>query len=143
MLLGFQSHSSGLVPKCLKCTCWGLGFFCDRVDATCITVAQKTDALATYMELSHGPASSRYSKLLRTRLNGSSRLAARVVQEMSEELVSLVKVVRMAIEIAEVWHLPPICMLLSATTCCPQLHADLDCGRQSCSSPADNRPASR
>ena len=100
MLLGIQPLSSGLVPKCLKCTCWGLGFICDCVDATCNTVAQKTDALATYVELSHGSASSRYSKLLRTRLYGSSRLAARVVKEMSEELTSLVKVVRMAIEIA-------------------------------------------
>lgn len=87
------------------------------MDATCITVAQKTDALATYMELSHGPASSRYSKLLRRRLYGSSRVAARVVHEMSEELTSLVKVVRMAIEVAEVRHLSSICMLLSPTTC--------------------------
>jgi len=86
------------------------------VDATCITVAQKTDALATFVELPHGSASSMFPKLLRTRLYGSSRVAARVVQEISEELSSLVKVVRMAIEIAEVWHSPLICMLLSATT---------------------------
>jgi len=117
MLLGFQPHSSGLVPNCLKCTCWGLGFFCDCVDVTCITVAQKADVLSTFVELYHGSASSTYSKLLRARLLGSSRLAARGVHGVSEELTSLVKVVRMAIEIAEVRHPRPICMLLSTTTC--------------------------
>ncbi len=116
MLLGCAPRLSRLSLNYLRRARWAVESLCDCVDVACTTVARQIDAVSWSMELCYDSDASWYSKLLRARLIGSSRLVARVVYEISEEFTSLVKVARMAIDIAEVWLPPLICVLLSTTT---------------------------
>ncbi len=75
---------------------------CNLVDSTCINAADKVDQVALQLELSHHSATSRVQRSLAARLLGGSRLAARATRSMSDEICSLVKVVRITTEIVKV-----------------------------------------
>ncbi len=74
---------------------------CDFVDHTCESAAHTADRLADRLSSSHGAAARWLPTSIRRKLLGSIKLAARATQGVSDEVVSLVKLARMAAELVE------------------------------------------